>query len=117
MYDWNVSLPSVTGQGWTVFRDVIAGDKLLLMQGSLGTGPRTQGYGANITCVSLNKETAGNILWTKYYAPADGNVTRVLIAVDAVAGTFVTEDKETLEINGFSLNQRKPPLDSRTTRL
>ena len=50
MYDWNVSLPSVTGQGWTIFRDVIAGDKLLLMQGSLGTGPRVQGFGANITC-------------------------------------------------------------------
>jgi outer membrane protein assembly factor BamB len=104
MYDWNVSLPSVTGQGWTVFRDIVAGDKLLLMQGSLGAGPRVQSFGANITCVSLNKDTAGNILWTKNYAPADGNVTRVLIAVDAVAGTFVTEDKETLEINGFDLS-------------
>ncbi len=104
MYDWNVSLPSIKGQGWTVFRDVIAGDKLLLMQGNLGAGPRVESFGANITCVSLNKDTAGNILWTKAYAPADGNVTRVLVAVDAIAGTFVTEDKETLEINGFDLS-------------
>ena len=33
-----------------------------------------------------------------------GNVTRALIAVDSIANTFVTEDKETLELNGFSLD-------------
>jgi outer membrane protein assembly factor BamB len=104
MYDWNVSLPSVKGQGWGIFRDVIVGDKLLLIQGSLGTGPRTQGSGATITAVSIAPNSIGNILWTKYYAPADGNVTRALIAVDAVAGTFVTEDKETLNFDGFDLN-------------
>jgi PQQ-like domain len=103
MYDWNVSIPSLTGQGWTIFRDVVVGDKLLLMQGSLGAGPRVESFGANITAISLDPDHAGSILWTKYYAPADGNVTRVLIAVDAVAGTFVTEDKETLDLNGFSL--------------
>jgi hypothetical protein len=103
MYDWNVSLPTVTGQGWTIFRDVIAGDRILLVQGSLGTGPRTPGTGATITAVSIEPETPGTILWSKYYEPAPGNVTRVLIAVDSVAGTFVTEDKETLELNGFSL--------------
>jgi hypothetical protein len=79
------------------------GDRLLLVQGSLGTGPRTQGYGANITAISINADTKGTTLWTKYYPPADNNVTRALIAVDAIAGTFVTEDKETLEFNGFSL--------------
>ncbi len=104
MYDWNVSLPSVTGQGWGIFRDVIVGDKLLLIQGSLGTGPRTEGYGANITAISINPDTKGNILWTKNYAPADGNMTRTIIAVDSIANTFVTEDKENLEFNGFSLD-------------
>jgi outer membrane protein assembly factor BamB len=104
MYDWNVSLPSLTGQGWGIYRDVIVGDKLLLIQGSLGTGPRTQGYGANITVISINPNTKGNILWTKYYAPADGNVTRALITVDSIANTFVTEDKETLQLDGFSLD-------------
>jgi hypothetical protein len=104
MYDWNVSLSSLTGQGWAIFRDTIVGNKLLLIQGSLGTGPRTQGYGANITAVSINPDTKGNIQWTKYYAPADGNVTRTIVAVDAIANTFVTEDKETLEFNGFSLD-------------
>jgi outer membrane protein assembly factor BamB len=104
MYDWNVSLSSLTGQGWAIFRDVIFGDRLLLIQGSLGTGPRTQGYGANITAISINPGTNGNTLWTKNYAPADNNVTRVLIAVDSIAGTFVTEDKETLQFNGFDLS-------------
>jgi hypothetical protein len=104
MYDWNVSLSSVAGQGWAIFRDTVFNDRLLLVQGNLGPGPRTLGTGANITAVSLNPATKGNILWSKYYAPADNNVTRVLVAVDSIAGTFVTEDKETLELNGFDLN-------------
>jgi outer membrane protein assembly factor BamB len=104
MYDWNVSLPTVTGQGWTIFRDVVADDRILLVQGSMGTGPRVQGTGATITAVSINAASEGQILWSKYYEPAPGNVTRVIIAADAVAGTFVTEDKETLELNGFDLD-------------
>ncbi|MFA7080078.1 MAG: PQQ-binding-like beta-propeller repeat protein, partial [Candidatus Bathyarchaeia archaeon] len=98
------SMPWLTGQGWTIFRDVVVGDKLLLMQGNLGAGPRTQTSGATITAVSLNPDSAGAKLWSKFYAPANGNVTRVLVAVDPIANTFVTEDKETLEFNGFSLN-------------
>jgi len=104
MYDWNVSLPSLAGTGWSIYRDVLVDDRLLLVQGSLGTGPRTQGYGANITAISLNANSRGTTLWSKYYAPAPNNVTRVIVAVDAIAGTFVTEDKETLELNGFSLD-------------
>jgi hypothetical protein len=101
-YDWNVSIPSLKGQ-WSVFRDVSYNNLLILSQGSFGTGPRTNGEGVNVTAVSLNPATRGQILWTKYYAPAPNNVTRQMVAVDAIAGTFVTEDKETLEINGFSL--------------
>jgi hypothetical protein len=104
MYDWNVSLSTVKGQGWTIFRDVIGGDRMLLVQGNLGAGPRVESFGANITAISINPDTKGQVLWSKYYAPAPGNVTRVLIAVDEVAGTFVTEDKETLELNGFDLD-------------
>ncbi len=104
MYDWNVSVSSLTGQGWTIYRDVIVGDKLLLLQGNLGAGPRAESSGANITLVKIDPNSAGSVLWTKYYAPADSNVTRVLVAVDSIANTFVTEDKETLEFNGFSLD-------------
>ena len=103
MYEWNVSLPSVTGQGWSIFRDVIVGDKLMIMTGSLGTGPRTNPTGATLTCISINPASVGQILWTKSYDQAPNNVTRVLIGIDAQAGTFVTEDKETLDFTGFSL--------------
>jgi hypothetical protein len=103
MYQFNASLPSVTGQGWSIFRDVVVGDKLILMQGSMGNGPRTNPTGATLTCVSINPSSFGNILWTKNYSPAEGNVTRVIVSVDPIANTFVTEDKETLDLNGYSL--------------
>jgi hypothetical protein len=101
-YDWNVSLPLSTGT-WSIIRYVIFDNLLLLQQGSLGTGPRTEGFGANITAVSLKPNSIGSILWTKSYAPAPENVTRKIIAVDPVVGVFVTEDKETLRLTGFSL--------------
>jgi len=101
-YDWNLSIPTLKGQ-WSIFRDVSYNNLLLLLQGSFGTGPRTNGEGVNVTAISLNPTTRGQVLWAKYYAPAPNNVTRALVAVDTIAGTFVTEDKETLEINGFSL--------------
>ncbi len=105
MYDWNVSLPTVTGQGWSIYRDVQVDNKLLLVKGSMGTGPRTEGSGADIICVSLDAtgNTAGNILWTKHYSPAPNNVTRVIVGVDFETNVFITEDKETLEFNGYSL--------------
>jgi outer membrane protein assembly factor BamB len=105
MFDWNVSIPDLKGTGWNIARDTIAGDKLLLVQGNLGAGPRTESFGENITCINLNAtaNNQGRILWTKNYAQAPNNVTRVLIAADPISNTFVTEDKETLELNGFSL--------------
>ncbi len=105
MFDWNVSLPTVTGQGWSIYRDVQVDNKLLLVKGSMGTGPRTEGSGADIICVSLDAtgNTAGNILWTKHYSPAPNNVTRVIVGVDFDTEVFITEDKETLDFNGYSL--------------
>jgi hypothetical protein len=79
MYQFNASLPSVTGQGWSIFRDVVVGDKLILMQGSMGVGPRNTPTGANLTCLSINPSSFGNILWSKNYAQAPGNVTRVIV--------------------------------------
>ena len=101
-YDWNISIP-LTGSGWSINRYVILDNVLLLQQGSFGTGPRDNGLGANVTAVSLKPNQIGNILWTKYYAPAPENVTRKIIAIDPVVGVFVTEDKETLRLTGYSL--------------
>jgi hypothetical protein len=101
-YDWNMSIPSLKGQ-WSIFRDVLYNNLLLLTQGSFGTGPRTSGSGVNVTAISLKPGSIGNVLWTRSYPPAPNNVTRQIIAVDGQAGKFVTEDKETLQLTGFSL--------------
>jgi hypothetical protein len=102
-YDWNISMPLINSGAWSINRYVIVNNLLLLQQGSLGTGPRDNGFGANITAVSLKPNQVGSIMWTKYYAPAPENVTRKIIAVDPEVGVFVTEDKETLRLTGFSL--------------
>ena len=102
-YDYNVSLSLVNGASWSIFRDVVFDNVLLLTQGSFGTGPRTNGEGTNVTAIDLKAGSFGRVLWSKYYAPAPNNVTRTLIAIDAKAGTFVTEDKETMTLTGFSL--------------
>jgi len=80
-YDWNMSIPSLKGQ-WSIFRDVLYNNLLLLTQGSFGTGPRTSGSGVNVTAISLKSGSIGNVLWTRSYPPAPNNVTRQIIAVD-----------------------------------
>ncbi len=103
-YDWNISISSLGGSlPWNVYRDVYYNDILIAIQGSLGTGPRTAETGGALAAISLNPATRGQVLWTKSFAPAPNNETRQIIAVDNIARTFVTEDKETLQLNGFSL--------------
>jgi hypothetical protein len=103
-YDWNVSIPSLGGSlPWNVYRDAYYNDILIGIQGSLGTGPRTAETGGALAAISLNPATRGQVLWQKSYTPAPNNETRQIIAVDNIARTFVTEDKETLQLNGFSL--------------
>ncbi len=103
-YDWNVSIPSLGGSTvWNVYRDAYLNDIMIAIQGSLGAGPRTLETGDNITAISLNQATAGRVLWTKSYPIAPNNETRQIIAVDNKARTFVTEDKETLLLTGYSL--------------
>jgi hypothetical protein len=103
-YDWNVSIPSLGGSVvWNVYRDAYLNDVVIGIQGSLGTGPRTLETGDNVTAISLNQATLGQVLWTKSYPIAPNNETRQIIAVDNIARTFVTEDKETLLLTGYSL--------------
>jgi outer membrane protein assembly factor BamB len=102
-YDWNVSIPTLGSGTWTINRYAIFDNILLLEQGSLGSGPRVNGAGENITAVSLKPGSIGQLLWTKYYPPAPNNVTRKIIAVDPDVGVFVAEDKETLRLTGYSL--------------
>ena len=100
-YDWIKTL-SIGPGTWTLNRHLIPGNLLLMTQGSFG-GPRDPQPGMNVTAVSIKPETAGQILWTKYLPVAADNVTRKIIGIDEEAGVFITQDKETLTLCGFSL--------------
>jgi hypothetical protein len=104
-YDWNVSVPALKGTtAWNIYRDAYYDDMILCLQGSFGTGPRTSPVGpVNVTAISINQKTYGQVLWSKSYPPAPNNMTEQIIAVDNIARTFITEDKETLQLTGYSL--------------
>ena len=104
-YDWNISIPSV-GSGMSVYRYIAYNDIMLLTDQDYG-GPRTPGTGADVAAISLDPGNRGRVLWQEHYPVAPNNVTRKIIALDAEAGTFVTQDKETLELNGYSLADGK----------
>ena len=100
-YDWIKTL-SIGPGTWTLVRHLIPGNLILMTQGSFG-GPRDPRDGMNVTAVSIKPETAGQILWTKYLPVAPNNVTRKIIGIDEGAGVFITQDKETLTLCGFSI--------------
>jgi outer membrane protein assembly factor BamB len=100
-YDWNITISSVTS-GLNVYRYVAYNDILLLNNQDYG-GPRSPGTGADVAAISLDPASRGQVLWSQHYPVAPNNVTRKIIALDAEAGTFVTQDKETIELNGYSL--------------
>ena len=100
-YDWNITISGVAS-GMNVYRYVAYNDILLLNDQNYG-GPRSTGTGADVVAISLEPNKRGQVLWSEHYPVAPKNVTRKIIALDAEAGTFVTQDKETLELNGYSL--------------
>ena len=116
-YDWNISIPSLKGT-WSIAAAnnglipfIDEGNMMLLVQGSFGwhadmsaTITATQSTDpCNVTAISLQQGTIGNVLWTKSYDQAPANVTRTLVGWDTKNGVFITEDKETFLHNGFSL--------------
>jgi outer membrane protein assembly factor BamB len=104
-YDWNASVPALNqgGGAWNIYRDAYYNDMILCIQGSFGTGPRTNPTGINVTAISINQADHGRVLWSKSYQQAPNNQTAQIIAVDNVARTFVVEYKETLQLTGYSL--------------
>ncbi len=114
-YDWNISLPSLKGSGWSVAQASLGiiplvreDDKVLLMQGGLGGRPGdfyavVSTDPGNITCVNLNPNNRGQILWSKTYQPAPGNNSRMITDWDPDAGIFTTCDKESITHDGWSL--------------
>ena len=109
-YEWNVSMSNLGSGSWTMWREASFDDMLLLYQGSFGTHVGVYGgtvgneEGANVAAVSLKPGSVGNILWTKHYPVAPGNVSREITAWDPELGVFVMEDKETMVHYGYSLD-------------
>jgi hypothetical protein len=115
-YDWNVSIPTLSGTGWVVGKAnlniiplVDVGNIALLIQGSFGGHPGDYGATmssdpANITAVSLKPQSLGQVLWTKSYQQAPDNNTRFLTSWDPSNGVFIFTDKESMVHYGYSLS-------------
>ena len=106
-YDWNVSVTLLNSGSWRIDR-ASYDNIMLLVQGSFGGHP-TAPFGivsldgANVTAISLKPDDRGRVLWTKYFSPAEGNVTRSLDNWDPERGVFILGDKETRVMYGYSL--------------
>ena len=115
-YDWNMSIPTLKGTGWTVGQASLSviplvslDNTMLLVQGSFGGHPGD--YGAtittdpgNITAISLKANSIGSVLWSKTYQPEPGNNTRLITDWDPDNGVFIFADKETMTHSGYSLD-------------
>lgn len=117
-YDWNVSIPSLKGSGWSIagannnILPLIDPDNiLLLVQGTFGchvgmTATITASLTTdpvNVTAISLKPDEIGRVLWTKTYEQAPENITRTIVGWDLGNNVFITEDKETFKHHGWSL--------------
>jgi outer membrane protein assembly factor BamB len=106
-YDWNISLALPNSGSWRIDRADLD-NMMLLVQGSFGAhvgviGATPSQDGANVTAVSLKPNSLGQVMWTKHYPTAPGNVTRAISNWDTDNGVFIMSDKETRVMYGFSL--------------
>ncbi|MCW3998736.1 MAG: PQQ-binding-like beta-propeller repeat protein [Candidatus Bathyarchaeota archaeon] len=100
-FDYNVSLNLPNSGSWRVDRASLD-NMLLLVQGTFGAHT-TVSDGANLTAVSLKPNSYGQILWTKNFAPAAGNITVALTSWDVDKNVFVLSYRETNTMKGYSL--------------
>ncbi|MGD6806145.1 MAG: PQQ-binding-like beta-propeller repeat protein [Candidatus Bathyarchaeia archaeon] len=115
-YDWNISLPSLKGSGWSVVKASLGiiplvreDDKIVLIQGGLGGHPgdfyaTISPDNGNMTCIDLRPNNRGAVIWAKSYEPAPGNNSRLITDWDPDAGIFTTCDKESITHDGWSLS-------------
>ena len=102
-YDWNTSVTLPNSGSWSIGR-ILYNDLILLTQGSFGGIGASDG--ANVTVLSLNPTSRGQMLWSKNYPAAEGNITRSFSAsrVDAENRVFILQDKNTFVWQGYSLD-------------
>ena len=113
-YDWNVSVNlspgrwSIASAGQGSFPFAQLGNMAVLSQGTFGGhvgdyGATVTTDPANMTAISLAKQSLGTVLWTHTYPQAPNNNTRFLTGWDPQAGVFVFADKESFDHWGYSL--------------
>jgi hypothetical protein len=103
-YDWNVSVKLGVGTWAIGAGPLIALNNICLVtQGSLSDRSSGVMDGENITAISLQPNSIGNILWAKNYPPAPENMTRVLASWDPNTGVFIMWDQEGMDQIGYSL--------------
>ena len=108
-FDYNLSITLPNSASWRVDRASLD-NIMLLVQGGFGGHPNAPfaSYsnsmeGANVTAISLKPNSRGQVLWTKYFAPPAGNLTRALANWDVERGVFIIYEKETRTMSGYSL--------------
>ena len=102
-YTWNVTLPSTVPTN-SVVRGVFPNDMVLL---STPTTPTGIGWGSmdyTVAAISLRPGSRGQLLWSKLYPAPAGNVTRQWGPSDPTARVFTLNDKETMQIVGYSMD-------------
>jgi hypothetical protein len=99
-YSWNVTIPKLPSAA--SINRVLYDDVVLITQGSFGA--RGSWDGANMTSISINPNSRGNLIWQKYYSAAPNNITRSITAVDPKNRVIIMSDKETLQWLGYSLD-------------
>jgi outer membrane protein assembly factor BamB len=114
-YDWNVSI-NLTPGTWSIGTAasgagplIDLGNMALLIQGTFGGhvsdfGATVTSDPANITAISLNPQTIGNVLWRQSYPQAPGNNTRTICSWDPTNAVFIFEDKESMTHYGYDLS-------------
>jgi len=106
-YSWNMTLSTPVTPG-SLILDIVPGDLMLtstqLTQNFISSTNVFYGTNQyNMSAISLNPATLGQILWTKDYTPPPNNLTRIYFGLDASTNMFFMYDKENFDIWGYSL--------------
>ncbi len=103
-WSWNVTLPTALPALSAI--QFVSPDNFMLL---LGNGTFTAFSspalytGATMYMISLKPGTIGQLLWSKYIPPPDGNLTLSFVRADPTAGVFVLGLRETMQFVGYSL--------------
>ncbi|MGD0071130.1 MAG: hypothetical protein ABSB71_06210 [Candidatus Bathyarchaeia archaeon] len=107
LYDWNVSIPSITAMP-TI--DYAFFNNMLICQ--TGAQPSSGASSSPYTYFALNlnatKGAIGSVLWTNTVQPPVANVSVTIGPADPTAGVFTEAYQQTMQWVGYSMSTGKP---------